>query len=51
MAPKVLILDMNADNYRERLARRFPAVAFHATHDAKDAEKDEPGEGDGPSSP
>ena len=38
MAPKVLILDMNADNYRERLARRFPAVAFHATHDAKEAE-------------
>jgi D-2-hydroxyacid dehydrogenase (NADP+) len=39
MASKVLILDMNADKYHERLASRFPAVGFHATHDAKDAEK------------
>jgi D-2-hydroxyacid dehydrogenase (NADP+) len=39
MAPRVLILDMNAENYRERLAQRFPAVEFHATHDAKEAEK------------
>jgi len=38
MAAKVLILDVNADKYHERLARRFPAVEFHATHDAKDAE-------------
>lgn len=39
MASKVLILDMNAENYRERLARRFPAVEFHATHHAAEAEK------------
>src|SRR5882672_8696899 len=39
MASKVLILDMNAENYRERLARRFPAVEFHATHHADEAEK------------
>src|ERR1044071_1912259 len=38
MASKVLILDVNADKYHERLARRFPAVEFHATHDAKHAE-------------
>ena len=38
MAAKILILDVNADKYHERLARRFPAVEFHATHDAKDAE-------------
>jgi phosphoglycerate dehydrogenase-like enzyme len=35
---KVLILDMNAEQYRNRLARRFPAVEFHAVHHAKDAE-------------
>jgi D-2-hydroxyacid dehydrogenase (NADP+) len=39
MASKVLILDMNAENYRERLTRRFPAVEFHATHHADEAEK------------
>jgi D-2-hydroxyacid dehydrogenase (NADP+) len=39
MASKVLILDMNAENYREHLARRFPAVEFHATHHAEEAEK------------
>jgi D-2-hydroxyacid dehydrogenase (NADP+) len=39
MASKVLILDMNAEHYRERLARRFPTVEFHATHDADEAEK------------
>ena len=35
---KVLILDVNAQQYRDRLARHFPAVEFHAFHDAKDAE-------------
>jgi D-2-hydroxyacid dehydrogenase (NADP+) len=35
---KVLILDMNAQQYRERLARRFPAVEFTAVHYSKDAE-------------
>ena len=39
MASKVLILDMNAENYREHLARRFPAIEFHATHHAEEAEK------------
>ena len=35
---KVLILDMNAQQYHERLARRFPAVEFTAVHHPKDAE-------------
>jgi len=35
---KVLILDMNAQQYREHLARRFPTVEFHAVQDAKQAE-------------
>ena len=29
---------MNAEQYRERLARRFPAVTFHAVHHAEEAE-------------
>jgi phosphoglycerate dehydrogenase-like enzyme len=36
---KFLILDMNAEQYRERLAKRFPAAEFHAFHHAKDAER------------
>lgn len=36
---EVLILDMNAQQYRERLAGRFPAVVFHALHNAKEAER------------
>ena len=35
---KVLILDRNAQQYRERLARRLPTVEFHAVQDAKEAE-------------
>ena len=34
---QVLILDVNAQQYRERLARSFPSVEFHAVHDAKAA--------------
>jgi D-2-hydroxyacid dehydrogenase (NADP+) len=34
----VLILDMNAQQYRDRLVRRFPTVNFHAVQHAKDAE-------------
>ena len=39
MATQVLILDVNAQQYRERLARRFPAVQFHAVHHAEEAER------------
>ena len=35
---KVLILHFNAQRYHERLAKRFPAVEFHAFHHAKEAE-------------
>ena len=35
---KVLILHFNAQQYRERLAQRFPAVEFHAVHHANEAE-------------
>jgi len=35
---QVLILDMNAQQYRDRLAPRFPAAQFHAVRHAKDAE-------------
>jgi len=37
MPSKVLILDVNAQQYRERLERRFPEVAFHAFKHAADA--------------
>jgi D-2-hydroxyacid dehydrogenase (NADP+) len=39
MATQVLILDVNAQQYRERLAKRFPAVQFHAVHHAEEAER------------
>lgn len=35
---KVLILHFSAEKYHERLAKRFPAVEFHAVHHAKEAE-------------
>ena len=35
---QVLILDTNAQQYRDHLAKRFPAVQFHAVHHAHDAE-------------
>jgi phosphoglycerate dehydrogenase-like enzyme len=35
---RVLILDVNAQQYRERLARRFPTVEFRVVQHAKDAE-------------
>jgi phosphoglycerate dehydrogenase-like enzyme len=38
MAPQVLILDVNAQQYRERLTKRFPAVPFHAVNHAAEAE-------------
>jgi D-2-hydroxyacid dehydrogenase (NADP+) len=37
MAVQVLILDANAQQYRERLERRFPDVAFHGFKHAADA--------------
>ena len=37
MAAKVLILDMNAQQYRDALAKRFPQVTFHAVHHAAEA--------------
>ncbi len=37
MPIEMLILDMNADQYRDRLAKRFPDVTFHAFKSAKDA--------------
>ena len=39
MPAQVLILDMNAEQYHERLAKRFPQVEFLAVHHAKDAER------------
>jgi D-2-hydroxyacid dehydrogenase (NADP+) len=39
MATQVLILDVNAQQYRERLAKRFPAVQFHAVQHADEAER------------
>jgi phosphoglycerate dehydrogenase-like enzyme len=38
MATEILILHFEAERYRERLAKRFPAVAFHAVHHAPEAE-------------
>ena len=38
MPTQVLILDVNAQQYRERLAKRFPAVQFHAVQHAEAAE-------------
>ncbi len=37
MTIKVLILDVNAQHYRDRLARRFPDIAFHHTSSHHDA--------------
>ena len=37
MSAKVLILDMNAQQYRDALAKRFPQVTFHAVHHAAEA--------------
>jgi phosphoglycerate dehydrogenase-like enzyme len=37
MPLKVLILDMHAQEYRERLMRRFPDVEFHAIQHAEEA--------------
>ena len=37
MPLEILIVDVNADQYRDRLARRFPDVAFHAFKSANDA--------------
>ena len=36
--PQVLILHFDAQQYRDRLAGRFPAVEFHAVHHAQEAE-------------
>ena len=36
--PQVLILHFDAQQYRDRLAGRFPAVEFHAVHHAEEAE-------------
>jgi phosphoglycerate dehydrogenase-like enzyme len=38
MPIKALILDFNAQQYRDRLAPRFPGVEFHAVQNSKDAE-------------
>jgi D-2-hydroxyacid dehydrogenase (NADP+) len=38
MPTKVLILDVNAQQYHDRLTLRFPGVEFHAVRHAKDAE-------------
>ena len=37
MTIKVLILDVNAQHYRDRLARRFPDIVFHHTSSHHDA--------------
>jgi phosphoglycerate dehydrogenase-like enzyme len=38
MPTKVLIIHFNAQQYRERLAKRFPMVEFHAVEHGEDAE-------------
>jgi phosphoglycerate dehydrogenase-like enzyme len=37
MPLEILIVDMNSDQYRDSLARRFPDITFHAFKSAKDA--------------
>jgi phosphoglycerate dehydrogenase-like enzyme len=38
MAVKLLVLDMNAEQYREYLSRKFPDVEIHAVHHAPEAD-------------
>jgi phosphoglycerate dehydrogenase-like enzyme len=39
MAVKLLVLDMNAEQYRDSLSRKFPDVEIHAVHHAPEADK------------
>ena len=38
MPTKVLIIHFNAQQYRERLSKRFPMVEFHAVEHGEEAE-------------
>ena len=39
MAVKLLVLDMNAELYRDLLSPKFPDVEIHAVHHAPEADK------------